>query len=148
MEQTQKFYYKLTSFSKALKSFETALIIDELKFDPEMIDIIKNGRIQKFEFCSELSWKLIKYYLYFFHKIDTKSPRQTIKEFFLLEKLTQENYEKYLNMLDDRNQLSHIYNEDVFTIIHQRLNDYLSLMKLIIEEIQNDLQTERNLFKS
>ncbi|MGB9591768.1 MAG: nucleotidyltransferase substrate binding protein, partial [Candidatus Kryptoniota bacterium] len=64
MEQSQRFRYKLEAYENALKGFGVSLRIDVSNFSEEIVDTIKNGRIQKFEYCTELTWKLIKNFLY------------------------------------------------------------------------------------
>lgn len=139
MEQRERFQLKLKTLSKAISGFEASLKIDISNFDNDVADVIKNGRIQKFEYSSELVWKTIKEFLSFVHSIDVKSPKQSVKEFFLLDIISNDEYETLLNMLDDRNKLSHIYKEEFFDEIHNKLDGYLSVMKKVeIILIQGD----------
>ena len=132
MEQSPKFKYKLEVYEKALKGFDTSLNIDFKLLSEEIIDAIINGRIQKFEYCTELTWKIIKNYLYIYHNIDAKSPRDSIKEFFLIGAVDEPSYELLLNILDDRNKLSHIYNEEFFIEIHNKLKIYYVIMDRVL----------------
>ena len=136
MEQSQRFKYKLEVYEKALKGFNISLNIDVLGFSEEVIDTIKNGRIQKFEYCAELTWKVIKNFLYEYHGIDAKSPRESLKEFFLVGAVEESNYELLINILDDRNRLSHIYKEEFFDEIHRKLKSYLTIMTLVLKIIK------------
>lgn len=120
MEQSQRFKYKLEVYEKALKGFDISLNIDLLGLSEEVIDTLKNGRIQKFEYCTELTWKVIKNFLYEYHGIDAKSPRESLKEFFLVGAVEESKYELLINILDDRNRLSHIYKEELFDEIHSK----------------------------
>jgi len=139
MEQRDRFQLKLESLIKAITGFENSLNISLAEYNKEVSDVIKNGRIQKFEYSSELTLKAIKNYLYFFHSIDAKSPKHAIKEFYLLKAISQEEYEIMLNMLDDRNKLSHIYNEEYFDEINSKLPGYLTVMKKV-EKILKDAE--------
>ena len=132
MEQSPKFKYKLEVYEKALKGFDTSLNIDFKLLSEEIIDAIINGRLQKFEYCTELTWKIIKNYLYVYHNIDAKSPRDSIKEFFLIGAVDESSYELLLNILDDRNKLSHIYKEEFFTEIHNKLKNYYVIMNRVL----------------
>ena len=136
MEQSPKFKYKLEVYEKALKGFDTSLNIDFKLLSEEIIDAIINGRIQKFEYCTELTWKTIKNFLYEYHGIDAKSPRESIKEFFLVGAVEEGNYELLINMLDDRNKLSHIYKEEFFEEIHSKLKNYFEVMALVLKIIK------------
>ena len=66
--------------------------------------------MQAFEFTFELGWKTIKDYLYE-QGIDTKFPRDTIKEGFNTQIITDGH--SWIEMLEKRNELSHTYNETV-----------------------------------
>lgn len=136
MEQRERFQLKLESLIKAITGFESSLNINLAEYNKEVADVIKNGRIQKFEYSSELTWKAVKDYLYFSHSIDAKSPRQSFKEFYLLKLISPEEYETLLNMLDDRNKLSHIYKEEYFDEIHNKLHGYLVVMKRVEQTLK------------
>ncbi len=121
MEQDKILKLKLEVFEKALKGFQNSLSLDLNNFDEITTDTIQNGRIQKFEYCSELLWKSIKKYLFIIHGIDSKSPKLTIKNFFSVGLIPEEVYEIIMDILDSRNRLSHLYKEEFFNEIIQKL---------------------------
>lgn len=129
MERSSK--NKLKNFQTALITFENSLKIDLTSIDGIQLDTIKSGQIQKFEYCCELCWKTVKEFLYDFHGIDINSPKQSFKEFYKLNYLNEIEYEKVIEMINDRNRLSHIYNEIFFEDIHKKLKIYFELMKEI-----------------
>jgi len=137
MEQSEKYKYKLAVYDKALHGFNASLQIDVSGFSEEIIETIKNGRIQKFEYCTELTWKVIKNFLYEYHAIDAKSPRESIKEFFLVGAINESNYELLITILTDRNKLSHLYNEDFFEEIHSKLKNYFEVMMLVLSVLKD-----------
>ena len=139
MEQSKKFSYKLAAFRNSVSGFVSALNIDLKQFNPEITDVIKNGQIQKFEICAELTWKVLKFYLDQFHGIDAKSPKETIKEVYLIELINEAEYELLLDMLKDRNRLSHEYKQEYFEEIIQRLAGYRDLLLAVLSRI--DVQT-------
>jgi len=55
-----------------------------------------------------------------------------MKELFLANYITEEEYETLFEMINDRNRLSHIYKEDYFLEIHEKLNNYLVILKKVI----------------
>lgn len=119
----------MTSLAEVLK-------LDLSKFNEIELDLVKNGQIQKFEYSIELCWKIIKTFLSEQHGIETVSPKSAIKEFFGVNLVDEEEYELLIQMIDDRNRLSHIYNELFFNEIYSRLMKYLSLMQKVIKKIQ------------
>lgn len=139
MEQSQRFKHKLEVFEKAVDGFSVSLQIETSTFPEEVIDAIKNGRIQKFEYCTELTWKIIKNFLYTFHNIDARSPRESIKEFFLIKAVNDSDYNLLIKMLDDRNKLSHIYKDEYFGEIHDKLAGYYTVIKKVLLFIKEEL---------
>lgn len=83
----------------------------------EMLSLLKNepnnkayklAVIQSYEMDIELAWKTLKDYLdYIGYKL--QSPREVIKQAFAIEII--EDGEIWLQMLEDRNLTSHIYDE-------------------------------------
>ena len=124
--------YKAKQYEDAVINFEESLSIDCKNFSSKVIDTIKSGRVQKFELCTELLWKTLKVYLWEVNGIDSKSPKSVIKDFYNLGFLSAEEYEKVMQMIDDRNNLSHIYNNDQFEEIYNRVILALPLFKKVI----------------
>lgn len=139
MEQSEKYKFKLAAYEKAIQGFATSLLIDTSGFTGDVVDVIKNGRIQKFEYCSELTWKIIKIFLFEHHSIDANSPREAIKEFFLIKVIEDTDYELLIDMLNDRNKLSHIYKEEFFEEIHNKLKDYLGVMNVVLGVLKKNI---------
>lgn len=124
--------YKAKQYEDAVINFEESLSIDCKNFSDKIVDTIKSGRVQKFELCTELLWKTLKVYLWEVNGIDSKSPKSVIKDFYNVGFLSAEEYETVMQMIDDRNNLSHIYNNDQFEEIYQRVILTLPLFKKVI----------------
>jgi len=136
MEPTNTLAARLTDFLSSLNTFERSLQLEMTKYEGVELDTIKNGQIQKFEYCIELCWKTIKVFLNTVHGVDAVSPKSTIKEFYRVDLVNEQEYELITEMLDDRNRLSHIYNELFFEDIYLKLNDYLVVMKKVSERMR------------
>ena len=113
--------YKIHQYADAVQNFEESLSIDFNKYPEVVIDSLKSGRVQKFKFCVELLWKTIKIYLWEINGIDSKSPKIVVKDFFNLDNCSVQEYEKLIEMLNDRNKLSHIYSKEQFEEIYNRV---------------------------
>lgn len=100
--------------------------------------IIVDAMIQRFEFCVELSWKLLKDYLKYEKVGDFNSPRSVIKESYQLNLITEG--EVWLDMLDDRNLTSHTYDEIVANTIRDNiLNIHYKLLKNLKETMEEKI---------
>lgn len=92
-------------------------------------DLSKEGLIQRFEYTFELAWKTLKDYLEYKGEI-AKFPRDVLKKAFQTELI--DNGEIWFEMLDKRNLIAHIYDEDIFnTVINLiRSSYYKEIYKL------------------
>jgi nucleotidyltransferase substrate binding protein (TIGR01987 family) len=133
---------KLNEFKKAIEGFSYLVGVDlksmENVLDKRLIDGIENGMIQKFEYSIELCWKLIKRFLKQEDGIDAKTPKQSVKEFYLAGYIDEDNYLKLIDMIDDRNSLSNIYDEDEFRKIIKKFSKYVKVFEKI-EQVINSL---------
>jgi nucleotidyltransferase substrate binding protein (TIGR01987 family) len=138
MEPREIFRSKLNTYKQAVEGFVRSLHIETSNFDEVVRDSIKNGQILKFEYCSELTWKMVKRFLYLFAGLDTNSPKDAIKNLFLSKHIEQKDYEALMEMIDDRNMLSHIYRVEYFDKIYAKLISYSDLMERVISIIEDE----------
>lgn len=135
---------KLDQFKKTLEGFDFLINtnLDELRevIDERLIDGIENGKAQKFEICMELCGKTIKGFLKEQEGIDAKSPKQSVKEFYLTGYLSEESYMTLISAIDDRNALAHIYRDEVFQQILKQFPGYLAVFKQVIESIETKIK--------
>ncbi len=136
MEPREIFRSKFFAYKQAVEGFLRSLQIDISNFDEVVQDSIKNGQIQKFEYCTELTWKIVKRFLYLFAGLDTNSPKDSMKNLFLAKYVDRKDYEELIVMIEDRNMLSHIYRQEYFDKIHAKLKNYSELMGRIIAKIE------------
>lgn len=106
--------YSTEKFNKALSRLNIGI-----KKAKDQLD--NDGVIQRFEFTFELLWKTLRLFL-LSEGIITKSPKEALRESFRFGLIKDE--EIFLDMLDDRNQTSHIYSEDVSKEIVRRIKKF------------------------
>ena len=119
---------KLKEFKKSVDIFSYLVNVDlkslENVLDERLIHGIQNGKVQKFEYSMELCWKLIKKFLKRVDGIDAKTPKQAVKEFYLDGHVDENNYLTLIDMIDNRNLLSHTNDEEEFQIILNKFPKY------------------------
>jgi nucleotidyltransferase substrate binding protein (TIGR01987 family) len=100
-------------------------------------ELERDGVIQRFEFTVELFWKTLKIFLK--HEgIEAKTPKDSLREAFRLGWLEEENV--YLDMLDDRNLTSHIYEKGVVEQILQRVRArYVASIGTVLEQLKRKI---------
>ncbi len=108
----------LYNFSNALDRFASAVDrYEEFKnegFEDVYLDLI----VKRFEFTYEMSWKALKRYLEFLG-FEPKSPRMTFKEAYAQQLIEDEDV--WLDMIEQRNLTSHIYDEsEIEEILNKR----------------------------
>jgi|1048.fasta_scaffold02318_3 hypothetical protein len=120
MELNEKYSSICALLNKAISDFELSLHADFSKYNTLETDWIKNGQIQKFEFCTELFWKTAKIYLFSLEeKIYT--PKLTIKTLFQYQLISEDLYLGLMQCINDRNLLSHVYQLEIFNNIQLHL---------------------------
>ncbi len=96
-----------------LEIFTTAIARLKEACDQERYsDLERAGLIKTFEFCFELSWKVLKDIL-FYEGYEEKVPRAAIRKSFEVDYIDESDCEILLEALDKRDVLSHAYRKDV-----------------------------------
>jgi nucleotidyltransferase substrate binding protein (TIGR01987 family) len=127
-----KFTRKLNDLEAALSSFRDALTIEPAYFPELVADTIKSGQIQKFEFTVELLWKTVQVFLFEVDGVDVVTPKSVVKEFVEAGYCDYDTYELLIRAINDRNQLSHIYRQEMAESIRQRLPEYIQVVERIV----------------
>ena len=101
-------------------------------------ELDKDGVIQRFEFTFELLWKALKIYLE--HQgIIVKTPRDSFAEAFRINLFDDEKI--FLDMMEDRNSASHIYDKETSKKIFNRIKKtYSSEITKLIEQLKAHIE--------
>jgi nucleotidyltransferase substrate binding protein (TIGR01987 family) len=133
MELQQKFAVELSNLNRAVGTYAEVLNLkDTDKYSAVELDAIKNGKLQKFEYCTELAWKLSKIFLELKTAEVFVSPKLVYKNLFLNNLITEEHYKLLFNTLEDRNKLSHVYKEEMYNEVYQNLALHLSAFQKLL----------------
>jgi len=124
--------YKLEMKAKVAKrALET---LQEIMDEPYSV-IIRDAAIQRFEYTFEVTWKLIKEYLFEMEGVICNSPKSCFREAFKMGLLNETESMQALYMTDDRNMTTHTYHEDIAEEIYKELAGYYFLMNKIYTSI-------------
>jgi len=103
-------------WKQRFQNFDRAFVLlrDALERAPDSLSPLeKEGVIQRFEYTFELAWKTIKDYLESGGLVIAPlTPRQVLKQAFAAKVLP--DGQVWMDMLDQRNLLSHTYDAAVF----------------------------------
>ena len=131
----EKCAQRLLSLEKSLKSLETAyqLYRKEPNKNIPVMALIKN-----FELSFELSWKALKYFLEYKEIVKFKFARDIIKQAF--HKSIIKEGQLWINMLEDRNKLSHIYDESLAAQTAGKISgEYIKEIKTLYQTLKKEL---------
>lgn len=119
---------KFEQYQRALQRLKAAL-----KKEPDADEMYLDATIQRFEFCFELAWKLLKAVL--FHEgIEVSSPRGSIREGWKQGLL--EDAEEWLFMLEKRSLAAHTYDEQTALLIYAAVKEkYFTMLAALAEEV-------------
>ena len=99
-------------------------------------DIERAGGIHLFELCFELSWKTMKDFLES-EGFQLNSPRNVIKQAFQSDLIDEGHL--WIDLLDDRNLYTHIYDEKIANEIDIRIKGkYYQLIKRLCERFKEE----------
>jgi len=128
---------KLSDLEAALGNFRDSLTLEPSLFPELVADNIKSGQIQKFEFTIELLWKTVQVFLFEVDGIDVVTPKSVAKEFVEAGYCNYEIYELFIRAINDRNQLSHIYRQEMAETIWLRLPQLVPVIEQIVTAMKS-----------
>jgi nucleotidyltransferase substrate binding protein (TIGR01987 family) len=111
------------SFSRVIVRLNEALMVSET-------DLSRDAAIQRFEFCFELAWKVIRERVRT-EGLDCQSPKGCLKLAYKNGWLGDET--GWLAMLEDRNRTAHTYDEALAKDVYRRLSSHLPLLQALDE---------------
>ncbi len=101
--------------------------------DINNIEYLQDAAIQRFEFVIELYWKVLKKFLAY-EKINSTTPRDVLSQSFKFNLINDEKI--WLRMLDDRNNTSHVYNQEDAKKIFEKIKVYYPVMASNYKRLQ------------
>ena len=115
VELMDKLHEKYAYFTDAVARLREAL--DDYSKMP--LDSIRDGVIQRFEFCTELAWKTMREYLIDQGYTELNSPKAVVKQAFAFGMI--QDQAAWIALLNDRNLTSHVYDESTAKLIFNRI---------------------------
>lgn len=99
-------------------------------------DIIRDSLIQRFEFTYELTHKALSEFMkYLGVTLENSFPRTIFKKAYVNNLISDDKV--WINILQDRNQTSHIYNENLANEVAGRImNDYVSAIGELVDNLE------------
>lgn len=125
---------KLNNYINALNRLKEAV----MDFEKTGMLSVRDGVIQRFEFTTELAWKTTREYLIEEGVVNINTPKAVMREAYTADIINDE--QGWLQILNDRNSTSHIYNENEANEIYDRISkDHI----IKFEELANILTNKK-----
>ena len=141
MELDTRWKQRLDNYCRALDRLTEAinLYCNSHNFEPQVVEIIKEVLIQRFEYTHELAWNLMKDYETYQGESDIHDSRDAIRKALSIGLITDG---VWMETIADRNNTSHNYDEKsvediVLTIVgkyHDLFCQFAERMKQIATE--------------
>ncbi len=106
---------------------QALVTLDEALAHPPSV-LVRDATIQRFEYCFELSWKLLKVALADVEGLGCESPKGCFRAAFRAGWLDEAQTLTALDMVDDRNRTVHLYREPLAVEVHARIPGYRALL--------------------
>ena len=133
VELMDKLHEKYGYFTDAVARLREAL--DDYKKMP--LDSIRDGVIQRFEFCTELAWKTMREYLLDQGYTEINSPKAVVKQAFAFGMI--QDQQAWIDLMNDRNLTSHVYDEMTAKVIFERIeNQHLALFDAALAYMKDE----------
>ena len=135
MVEEIRWQYRFTNFARAFLLLQEALengveVLNELE---------REGVIQRFEYTFELAWNTLKDRMeYDGIALATVTPRNVIREAFQARLI--EDGEAWIDMLNDRNLMSHTYDSARFEhVIRNIVRRYLPILQEMYARLNEEM---------
>lgn len=112
---------RLSNFKKALNKLNSAV---RLSKERKLTELEQQGLIQAFKFTHELTWNVMKDYLYYQGNTLITGSRDATREAF--NKGLIVDGEQWMEMINSRNQSTHTYNQETADEITGKIGDVYS----------------------
>ncbi len=121
-------------FENLVSQYKSALFRLQDVMIKEKDEYIRDSAIQRFEFTYELAWKTMKEYLKEKGAYEVNFSKDVIRTAFKAGII--EDNPLWLDMVDTRNQTSHIYKESMAEDVYSKIKEYLPLFESLSENLQ------------
>jgi len=136
--------FKLAVVLQALSTLQESMEIAEKAKGTIFLQGQKDSVIQRFEYSIEDLWKLLRLYLQIINDVEVLSnrPRDVVREAVNANIITDEENEKLLGALSDRNMSSHAYHERLANAIFTRIPAHYEVMKTIVDRLHAQIMSD------
>ena len=137
--QLNRCYERFARFQSALKRLSEAIFqYENLADETEVVkSMMRDSIVKRFEFTFELAWKVMKDYAEYNGYDDmANSPRNAIRLALQMGIISDT---AWMSMLESRNTMAHVYDEEEADSIIDELSNYHNMLVAFEEVMTNKL---------
>lgn len=116
---------RLASFQSTLQRFDGSLT------QPPS-DVSRDSAILRFQLCFDLAWKCIKDFAHT-EGVECYSPKSCLRSAFQLGLISNDT--TWMEMVEQRNQVAHVYQEKLAKTLFHELPSYRTLFQSLFEAL-------------
>lgn len=142
----EKINQKMAALSDAFKSLHKSIELfyeythlfthEPLEKNKDLLMSMRDSMIQRFEYSTDLFWKVIKIYLEEQGiNVPIISPRAILREGIRVRLLSEHEGKACMQMVESRNKTSHTYHELMAEEIAHEIPGYYELIKSIADRL-------------
>jgi len=128
---------RLDYLESALDRLEEAIELSHKQESEHLYRFLRDSVIKSLEFSCDLLWKSLKDILESKHGIMVASPRAALKEALNVDILNKKEFEILEDLISDRNDSSHKYDESMANEIAKRAENYHIIMAIVLKNLHN-----------
>ena len=134
IEQALDTLSRSISLAKKYKSISESSPSEENK---EIYMGLQDSMIQRFKYCTDLFWKVLKLHLEEIEKITVQrvSPKGILRNAVQAKIINEDEGEQCISMVTKRNQTSHIYHQSLAEKIAEQIPLFHKLMTTIVSRL-------------
>lgn len=128
---------RYSATKKCLASLHESLTTIENPKFKEIYKQLRDSVIQRFEYTIDTFWKFLRAYLEEKHgaSFSLVSPKEVLRTALQAQILTQQEFNFFIDMVQDRNQTSHTYNELLAESIKKHIFNYYHIVKNVMDRL-------------
>jgi len=131
----------LQFFAQSIELFneyQEIFINNPIKRNEQLFVGMRDSMIQRFEYCTDLFFRVVKVYLEDVEKItlSINSPRGILRKAVKARLLSEREGQQCMMMVESRNKTSHIYHELMAEDIARKVPDYYQLIRKIVDRLK------------
>ncbi|MBX9830447.1 HI0074 family nucleotidyltransferase substrate-binding subunit [Candidatus Babeliales bacterium] len=116
--------------------FDNIVDADDEKYERRFLTY-RDSLITRFNYTFDSLWKYVRLYMELYHDVTVQGgPRDVFRASLEVLLLSPDDVEICLEMLDSRNEASHIYKEEIANLIATKMAKYIVVIKKILETMR------------